>query len=67
MLSKDQNQGPHLAPSPHGPSMTALWYSFRPLERLDGGGTSHFGFLTGFVAVVEAIKLGFYVNLMGWS
>lgn len=27
----------------------------------------HFGFLTGFVAVVEAIKLGFYVNSMGWS
>lgn len=43
--------------------MTTLWYSFRPLERLGGGGPSPFGFLTGFVAVVEAIKLEFYVNL----
>lgn len=61
------NQGPHRAPWPQDPSMTTLWYSFRPLERLGGGGTSHFGFWTGFVAVVETIKLEFYVNLMGWS
>lgn len=53
------NQGPHRAPWPQDPSMTTLWYSFRPLERLGGGGTSHFGFWTGFVAVVETIKLGF--------
>lgn len=45
--------------------MTTLWCRFRPLEGLGGGGPDHFGFLTGFVAVVEAIKLEFYVNLIG--
>lgn len=45
--------------------MTTLWCNFLPFERLGGSGPSPFGFLTVFVAVVEAIKLEFYMNLMG--
>lgn len=45
--------------------MTTLWCSFLPLERLGGSGPSPYGFLTVFVAVVEAIKLEFYMNLTG--